>query len=107
MEKKIRIPEKIVILDKTYTIKFVDNLQHKTDSYGDIWYQEQEIRLQSEGGDVNRHRQATESCFFHEFVHGILHSISEAGLRENEDFVTRFSSVLYQSLRESKMLVTE
>jgi len=100
----IYIPEEIPVVGKTYRVVWKADLHNRDDSYGKIWYQEQEIIIQPEGGELNRHRQAVEGTFFHELVHAILHAVSEYELRDNENFVNRFSQVLYQALRDSGML---
>lgn len=100
----IYIPGKIIILEKTYTVMFDDKLVLKSDCQGEIRYKEQIIKLQPNHDQDPRHHEQIEASFFHELTHGWLHAICEEELRDKEEFVSRLSTVIYHSLRESGML---
>lgn len=101
----IYIPDEVKILEKIYTVKFDKSLSVEKDCAAEIRYRTNEIRLMPDLEGDSRHYQSIEASFFHEVLHGILHAMSYFELNDDEAFVCRVSKCLYQTLRDSGMLV--
>ncbi len=102
----IKIPKTINIVGHTFEVSYDKLLGVEKDCAGEIRYRTQKIILQPDVEGDPRHIENVEYSFFHELVHGILWGLSYSELRDNEEFVTRFGRVLYQTLRDAGMLVS-
>lgn len=63
---------------------------------GEIGYEQQTIVLSK-----TQMPEYKELTLLHEIVHGILYNLGEQELRVNEPFVCRFSTALYQLMRDN------
>lgn len=100
----IYIPDKVKMFSRTFTVNWMKDLKIKNDCCGEIRYRTQNINMQQHCENDPRHHEVIEQAFFHELVHGWFNELCECALRDNEPFVDRLGSIVYQSLRDSGML---
>jgi predicted SprT family Zn-dependent metalloprotease len=97
----MKIPKKINLAGKTIKVDFVKDLRTESDAIGEAVYRKNAIRLQPSCEGASIPKESLEQAFFHELVHFILYEIGEDELRDNERFVTSFSGLLHQALKEA------
>ncbi|MGY0692627.1 ImmA/IrrE family metallo-endopeptidase [Virgibacillus sp. FSP13] len=90
-------PNKIKVAGIDYEIKEVDGLADEHGLGGLILYEKGIIKI-----DSSMCKDKKEQVFVHELLHSIF---NEAGYDEqNEDMVNRLSIVLYQVLKDNKLI---
>ncbi|MFQ6896476.1 MAG: hypothetical protein ACLRSH_06670 [Turicibacter sp.] len=90
------MPEEVTIGGLTYRVYIVDNLAEKEGCYGEIDYINQTIKIDGMISDERR-----KQTLLHEVMHGILESIGELKLNQNEQKVQSIASALYQCLKNN------
>ena len=94
------IPKTFQIFGQTIKIIFKRNLIDKQQAFG-IWdYNKNTIYLQSSTRKHILTKEQIESTVIHEVIHACLEHIGETKLSENESFVTGFSNILHQFLKQ-------
>ena len=88
--------DKIKILGCSYEVQETNQVCRDEFKFGEIDHVEQTIKISS--GLKDDRKAAT---LLHEIVHGILFSLGEGELHDNEDFVTGFSASLAQVLQDN------
>ena len=88
--------EKIKIFGCDYEVHEVDQVTRDEFKFGEIDHVEQIIKISN--GQKDDRKAVT---LLHEIVHGILFSLGEGELHENENFVSSFSASLAQVLRDN------
>lgn len=70
---------------------------------GSINYHTNTVTLTETVKDTVLPKDKVEQVFFHELVHGILYSMREEKLNNDEQFVDTFSTFLHQALKTFKV----
>lgn len=85
---------KVTICGIPYEVESVPVIDEASEGIvqGEIHYSKAEIIIKH-----GLPSQLKEEVIIHEMVHGILHHIGEAELRDNEDFVQRLTNGIYNS----------
>jgi hypothetical protein len=98
MEGSLRLPKKINILGRNYTIEYFDfngSIQTNT-MCGTSGYSGQKIQI-----DSKSHRESQESVLLHEIIHQVSHSMK---LDLSEETVCQLEAGLYQVLKDNDLL---
>lgn len=94
-----RLPRSFELGGLKIKVEIVPNLVHETDCRGKAEYRDNVIRLQCDTTGFPVQKQDVESAFWHELVHWILWTMEEDELRNNEKFVSLFSTFLHQFIK--------
>jgi len=92
---KMKIPQKINILGRIYTVILCDPADQGNDNLGTHWLRYTKIYINDQQDE-----QARESCLIHEIIHAI-NGILDIGLKEAQ--TRRLEAGLYQVLKENKL----
>ena len=96
----MKIPDNITIGGQIVDVKFIDHLDNGY--LGQISLGESEILIAKNFNGREQHQESINSTFIHEIVHGILDTMGETELSNNEKFVNNFSGYLYQVIKQIK-----
>ena len=94
----MKIPNKIRIGGQDINIINKDRIEN--DLLGDICVAEGTLRIADNFGTLKQSDSSKFNTFIHEVVHGVLRTMGEPELSENEKFVCAFSSLLIDPIEE-------
>ena len=94
----MKIPNKIRIGGQDINIINKDRIEN--DLLGDICVAEGSLRIADNFGTFKQSDSSKFNTFIHEVVHGVLRTMGESKLSENEKFVCAFSSLLVDTIEE-------
>ena len=94
----MKIPNKIRIGGQDINIINKDRIEN--DFLGDICVAEGTLRIADNFGTFKQSDSSKFNTFIHEVVHGVLRTMGEPELSENEKFVCAFSSLLVDPIEE-------
>ena len=96
----MKIPDNITIGGQIIDVKLIDHLDNGC--LGQISLGESEIIIAQNFNGRKQHQESINSTFIHEIIHGILDTMGETELSNNEKFVNTFSGYLYQLIKQIK-----
>ena len=94
----MKIPNKIRIGGQDITIKNKDRLED--DYLGSICVAEGVLQIADNFRNCKQSDSSKVNTFIHEVVHGVVRTMGESELSENEKFVCAFSSLLVDPIEE-------
>ena len=94
----MKIPSKIRIGGQDIVIEMPEHLPDN--KLGDICVAGGEIRIAKKFSDNEQSETSKTNTFMHEVVHGVLDTMGEFELSENERFVSSFASLLVDVIEE-------
>lgn len=95
----MKIPESVKILGMTYKIEQVECIDRDFETVGQADHNQLIIKLQS-----GLPEDQIGNTLIHEIVHSIFEILGEHESNENEPYVKRISSALYQVINDNKSL---
>lgn len=101
--KSKHIPKSFQLGGKTYTVKIDNDINYDVSCHGVHEPYLQKISLADTIRNKKISQEHVEETFYHELVHAILTMISNEDLNKDEDFVNRFSAMLYQYMKTKKL----
>ena len=99
----MKIPKELKIIGRTIKIIIDDELTNRNDTSGEAHYRYDKILLQPCVRGTPRTPQSIQITLLHEIIHFILEGLGESDLKSNEKFISSFSEVLYQVLKDNKL----
>ena len=94
----MKIPNKIRIGGQDIVIEMPEHLPDN--ELGDICVAGGKIRIAKKFSDNEQSETSMTNTFMHEVVHGVLDTMGEFELSENEKFVSSFASLLVDVIEE-------
>ena len=94
----MKIPSKIRIGGQDIIIEMPEHLPENR--LGNICVAEGKIRIAKKFSDSEQSETSMTNTFIHEVVHGVLDTMGEFELSENEKFVSPFASLLVDVIEE-------
>jgi Zn-dependent peptidase ImmA (M78 family) len=99
--EEVKIPKEFYCFGELVKVVYNPDLYMDEDAYG-LWHERlNHIVLQEENDSLKIPHDKIVSTFFHELVHCLLEKLEYRDLSDDEQFVERFSALLYQSLKTS------
>ena len=99
------IPKTFILMGKTWSVTFKDDLLLESDVLGTCSYRKNLITLQPATESTPLTSEHVEQTFFHELMHAILYEAGEdcfdPPLHQREFLVDRISSLLHQFVKTS------
>ena len=94
----MKIPNKIRIGGQDIVIEMPEHLPDN--KLGDICVAGGKIRIAKKFSDSEQSETSITNTFIHEVVHGVLVTMGETELNENERFVCTFASLVVDAIEE-------
>lgn len=98
------VPLAITVGGKTYRTVFMPDLASAHSGCGRAEYDDAIIRLQPCVEGYTMARDAIQECYWHEVVHVILHAMGRRDMRDDEQFVSAFGTLLHQVVKTADRL---
>lgn len=98
----MNIPNRFQLYGQTIEVQLKKDVLYSCDAYGLAEYRKNVISLQEPSDSCEVPREMLEQTFYHELVHFILDRMGgklAEELRDNEEFVDRFGSLLHQVIK--------
>mgnify|MGYP003990634271 CR=1 FL=1 len=99
----MKIPKKVKIGGVYYPITQVENLYQDFNAWGRVDISTQQIYLQMNTPVSPISDGRMQQSLVHEIVHVMLDDVGHRELSKDEDFVERFSNILYQVIEDNKL----
>ena len=99
----MNIPKSIKIMGQDVEVVIDKELAFETINRGETNYRRNQIKIQPKTDTWPMPEQQLENTLVHEIIHWIMHLLSEDNKIHNEQFVERFSNVLYQVLKDNDL----
>ena len=99
----MKIPKKIRVGDKWYSVEIVEAMREKG-LMGKVYYPEQKIQIGRNSNRTGRRfkRSDVDDTFWHELVHAILDDMGYDTLNRNEQFVHGFAKRLTKAIETAR-----
>jgi hypothetical protein len=94
----MRIPDAFTVHGIRYKVKVTPGIVTETDCKGTASYRTNEIRL-CPIGEMGTTLDSQCQIFYHELMHILLHEQSYAKKRDDDAFVDRIASVLFEAIK--------
>lgn len=94
----MNIPTELNLMGSKFKVEMIDDIMVSSNHLGESHYYTQLIKLAS--NRLGLCQETIEMTFIHEVVHCILFLLGETEMNQDEKFVTQFSNLLYQFIKQ-------
>ena len=98
----VPIPKTFMLAGKVFHVEYSETLLSQENANGDHWFDLSRIRLQSSTPGFPMKQDHIEQTFWHEAIHGVLHSAGKHELAKDEELVMQIAHGVHQILKTAK-----
>ena len=98
----VPIPTTFMLAGKVFHVEYSETLLPQGDASGDHWFDLSRIRLQSPTPGFPMKQDHIEQTFWHEAIHGVLHSAGKHELAKDEELVMQIAHGVHQILKTAR-----
>lgn len=98
----VPIPKSFMLAGKVFHVEYSETLSPQENANGDHWFDLSRIRLQSSTPGFPMKQDHIEQTFWHEAIHGVLHSAGKHDLAKDEELVMQIAHGVHQILKTAR-----
>lgn len=98
----VPIPKTFMLAGKVFHVEYSETLSPQENANGDHWFDLSRIRLQSSTPGFPMKQDHIEQTFWHEAIHGVLHSAGKHELAKDEELVMQIAHGVHQILKTAR-----